>query len=753
MSDASNYRGHPPNTCGYAEAEIEARAVSKSAQLWKVQCLNGTAHKNDDSDPSAFYYPMSGWYGCNVCGKRGFATDRLFSTQKGRTADRQPSRNGVSKREFLPDRIPENATLTGTYPYKRSTGEVIHRIRRYDWIKTDDNGRKRSRKEYLPQHLEKGKWKLGTGPTQWQPYNADKLAKAKVVYIVEGEKCANALSELTPLDTTVVTSAFGTNSAWKTDWACLRKRIEDDACGVLFIPDCDAAGEKYIHSVAWELKIKTIEVIRVDNSGRGDGYDVADWLSEGNSWNDLPAPVLTQVKSKEEFDERKRATEKATNGKSHRVQETAYDREIGLISVDERIDRNRAVAARRVHWLIHQFIAAGQTTLIYGDSGVGKTTIVRSLVKHIVEATDPFDSNGKIDEDRGKRGRAIWWLGEEDLALTKPKFSAADISTDDVDMLDKGHKWSCEDTIEVQVDGSRQFLDVSPHTQLLNRIDQASADGKPYRVIVIDPLSKMIGDTNKADLFERRWDETIVTLEARGLAVIGIVHPRKDNPVNSTLEASLKGTERLFSLPRVVAYARASTSKALLRQARENDNGVTHRNPIRDRFSTTGNGELNEDSGLIGVLCPLKNSHERPELLQAWQYSIIVKDDVGAAKFSSTPWRAADFDYLELDGKSFGAAVAAKYVVHKREKQTKQEQLAAVQLEDQVVESASRIEFLNGLFEKQSEWSTSDFRKAVEQQGFSYNSGSFLRSREKIAVFNRSTQVWTRKPKHSIKES
>ena len=255
----------------------------------------------------------------------------------------------------------------------------------------------------------------------------------------------------------------------------------------------------------------------------------------------------------------------------------------------------------------------------------------------------------------------------------------------------------------------------------------------------------MIGDTNKADLFERRWDETVVTLESRGLAVIGIVHPRKDNPINSRLEASLKGTERLFSLPRVVAYVRASTTRALLRQANEQGEGVTHRNPIRDRFNATCDGDLNEDNGLIGVLCPLKNNHVQPELLQAWQYSIVVRDNVGTAEFSSIPWKATDFDYRALDGRSFGSTVASKYELYRREKQSKQEQLAAVQLEDQAVETASRVEFLKSLFVQRKEWVASDFRRVVEEQGYSYNSGSFLRARQKVAVYNSSKQIWTRK--------
>ena len=159
VSDTSNYRGDSPITCGYSEAEIEARAISKSSKLWKVRCLNGAAHKNDDSHPSAFYYPENGWYGCNVCGKQGFASDRLYSAQQKRVNGRRPPRSGSKRKEFLPDRIPSHAKLTETYPYKRVAGRTIHRVRRYDWVEEDDEGNSINCKEYLPQHLANGKWK------------------------------------------------------------------------------------------------------------------------------------------------------------------------------------------------------------------------------------------------------------------------------------------------------------------------------------------------------------------------------------------------------------------------------------------------------------------------------------------------------------------------------------------------------------------------------------------------------------------
>ena len=677
-----------------------------------------------------------------------------------------PPRSRSGRKEFLPDRIPQDASLTATYLYNRTTGRTIHRVRRYDWI---DEETGRERKEYLPQHFVNGEWKHGTGRTKWQTYNASEVASARTVYVVEGEKCADTLGNVVPESTAVITSAFGTNSAWKTDWSCLRKRIEADDCDIVFVPDCDATGEKYIHSVAWELEVDSINVIRVADIGRNDGYDIADWLAEGRTWKDLPSPTEIPVRSKEDFEEEKQRPAPRPTSKPQLIHETAYDREIGNLTVDERIERNRLIEPQRINWLIHQFIASGQTTIVFGKSGRGKTTIVRSLIRHIVEGTDPFLPTSETAVTSNERGRALWWLGEEDVALTKPKFSAADLELDDIDMLDRGHKWRCDDVLEVSVDGSKDFVDISPHTQLLNRIDRATRDGRPYRVIVVDPLSTMIGETNKADVFEKRWDETVVTLESRGLAVIGIMHPRKDDPINSPLEASLRGTERLFSLPRLVAHVQSETTKEILRQSKEFDDGVTHANPIRDRFNATCEGTLNENRGSIGVLSPLKNSHIRPERLLAWQYSLVnvngsddsgesptddshngvdEQDGDGVAEFSRIPWRPEDLGLLDRDGKSFGSAVASKYELMRREKQTKQEQLAAVELEDRKEEGETLEGLMSAWFDRQHNWPCDELNEKIQEHGYSPSSGAASRARKKIAILDRSRLIWTkRQPK------
>lgn len=662
--------------CGYTEAQIRARAASTNHPFWSVHCLNGEAHKHDDRHASAYYSVETGWYGCRVCGLKGFADDR--------------------------DRPDWNKPQDRTY----SNGTVVHR-------------RVQDGKKKVIQTVSKSKKKA-------QPYNHSTLHPGiQRIWIVEGEKCADTLQpHLDPRTQAVVTSLQGSSSPHLTDWTAVQDARER-GCEILFLPDLDKAGAKYIFGVAKQLYIDKLNVIRLDPK-RNDGYDIVDWLDEGHTIANLPKPEIVTAKP----------AEASVVDRSQIVRSTAYEREVGQLSIDNRIDSNKSKPAETVEWLIHPFVAAGHATVLYGAPASGKSTVARALVKAMIESIDPFDDS-KPQLFDGTPGRILWWMGEEHLATTLLKFDTIGIDREWCDILDRDFDWQCTDEIVIEPDGSDHFAVKSPYTQLLERIDAANAAGKPYRAIIIDSLPQIIGDTNKAEIFERRWKEIIVPLERRNVAVIAIAHPRKDNPTNASLEASLKGTERLFSLPRLVVYARAAPTKDLLAQSKEREEGVIHSNPIRDRFNATGDSDLREDEGLIGVLVPLKNSHERPENLTAYQYSIVNLDGIGIARFSYKPWRTNDFTTQQLDGRSFGATVAEKYELKRRERLSKSEQLAQEHLADHESTQIS----LNRMYEQAAknnpEGIASDaLQKFIEDMGFEWRTGQSARTRLKHFTYD-----------------
>ena len=116
-------------------------------------------------------------------------------------------------------------------------------------------------------------WKIGdawqmTYPAVRPLYRLSELSKARRVYVVEGEKAADALASLGVESTT---SAGGASSAAKADWSPLKGRQ------VFILPDADDAGEKY----ADEVRERTGGVV-LDLPGltAGTGHDVVDWISD-----------------------------------------------------------------------------------------------------------------------------------------------------------------------------------------------------------------------------------------------------------------------------------------------------------------------------------------------------------------------------------------------------------------------------------------------------------------------------------------
>ena len=538
MSDESNYRGRTPRDCGFTEAEIEARAVSQSTKVWKVRCLNGSAHKHDDSHPSAFFYVQTGWYGCNVCGLQGIASDRLYANQQKRVEGRRPAGAGKRRKDFRPSRIPEHATLTATHGYKRVDGSTVHRVRRYDWVETLSDGTTQDRKEYVPQHLVDGVWKIGIGDLDWQPYNAFAISNAKVVYLVEGEKCADALDEVAPGGTAVITSAFGTNSAWKTDWSCLRKFIEEDDRSLVLIPDCDKPGEKYIHSVAWELKLDRIKVIRVGDNDRDDGYDVADWLPEGHAWSDLPGLREIKVRSKEEFVEQRQHAKSPS---------TRNDRNASVEIDVEAIDMLNDFNPKPLSWLIEGVIPRGKLTLIVGRGGIGKSTMALWIAARLSSDQVLFDTPRK-------RAKTLIFTSEDDWQDTtsvRLKLMYADFANignlRSFEDLSKSFDWGSA----VEIDALQRYISF-----------------KRYDMLVIDPIIDILGghSNNDGAAIRRAIEKKLKPILASGCTVLGVHHERKDVKRNDALLDRALGSQAWTAAARSVIHMQAVKKDAAKRR-------------------------------------------------------------------------------------------------------------------------------------------------------------------------------------------
>jgi len=183
------------------------------------------------------------------------------------------------KHDFDNLRHPKAGVPATQYVYRDEAGNPVLIANRYDNSK--------SGKFYLPFNVGRGEWKA---PVERPIYNLDKIAAADPatpIIFVEGEKCADALSELGYLTTTT----FGGGKAdKKSDLSPLTER------NVVLWPDFDETGHSYVRSVAETLRALcdvTVRIIPIsDETLRnvyvganaptyGKGWDAADAVGEG----------------------------------------------------------------------------------------------------------------------------------------------------------------------------------------------------------------------------------------------------------------------------------------------------------------------------------------------------------------------------------------------------------------------------------------------------------------------------------------
>ncbi len=150
-----------------------------------------------------------------------------------------PSRSPRSPREF-------DSAAAGADAYRTTHGPEAAK-----WVYHDAQGkpiglvmrwnRKDGKKDYRPVWRFGERWRL-THPEVRPLYALDRLAAApdEIVFVAEGEKCAEMLRTLGLLATT---SQGGSNAARQGDWSPLTGR------NIVVLPDADEPGSKYAAQV------------------------------------------------------------------------------------------------------------------------------------------------------------------------------------------------------------------------------------------------------------------------------------------------------------------------------------------------------------------------------------------------------------------------------------------------------------------------------------------------------------------------
>lgn len=497
----------------HTEAEILKGSPTQRPGDWQpVHCPNPSAHKHGDRNPSGSYNLATGFYRCFGCGLMGYAKDRNRPDWEARQT---------------------RAYSNGTKVY-RDYSDGAKRFWQSSGSKADDPPK---------------------------PYNHETLhSGVQGVYIVEGEKCADALVEhLDPRTEAVLTSKQGATSAEKTDWSPVLDAIER-RCEIVFLPDCDLAGDSYIRTVAEILGLEKINVIRL---GRENGYDIADWLDQGKTRDTLPEPTV---------EDRVLST---TEGKDYR----------GLFGHHE---------PEELRWLAEDMIPAGKLTLLFGRAKIGKSTMAMHIASMVSQQKQPF-AERPLPSFRpvlGKPHRVLVYSSEDDwndAIAVRLKLMNADMRN--IAPLRSQYDPRLSFDWSAQQRGDNRPTDFEVLLHILRE--------EPVSLLVIDPLIDIItgGNNNDAATIRRAIEERLLPIMSLGVTVVGVHHERKGARPDDLLLDRALGSQAWPAVARSVLYMQALPKRIAL--------GVgTNPQPrgSADRKYNVTMRDLGTNSSLMGVV-------------------------------------------------------------------------------------------------------------------------------------------------------
>jgi 5S rRNA maturation endonuclease (ribonuclease M5) len=361
-------------------------------------------------------------------------------------------------------------TFAGDWTYHNADSSEALKVLRFELV--DD-------KAYRPIHPFKGKWKLGDPAGPLPLYRLPELTTSKVVFVVEGEKCADALRAI---GVPATTSPHGAASAEKSDWAPLAGKA------VVILPDNDDAGRKYARDVARLLvKLDPPALVKiVELPGVPAGGDIVEYLAAGGTreslialadsvpWIDpaelIGGPLLTCLAD---------------------------------------------VESREIQWLWAGRIALGRITLLVGRPGEGKSFLTIDMAARVTTGTPWPDGRGC------PRGSVILVCAEDDPGDTiRRRLDAHHADARKVHLLSAVRRIDCE--------GKK-------HDVLFTLADVAALESAlkthpDCRLIVVDPIGSFLGGDTDA----HRDNEVRGVLapvgklaEKYGPAVLVVAHRRK----------------------------------------------------------------------------------------------------------------------------------------------------------------------------------------------------------------------------------
>lgn len=369
----------------------------------------------------------------------------------------------------------KHGNIKGSWTYQDITGaDILHIFR----LEKDDE------KTYRPVHPNKHGFKLGTCPEPYPLYNLmtlKGLPRGSLVFIVEGEKCADALDQLGFCATT---SPGGAQAASRTDWSIL--------CDyeVILLPDNDKPGKEYMAAVASELQLlrNPPRVRKVELAELPSGGDIVDYIESRKKAGCSTDRIVTEIQKT--------------------IDETEYL--FGLIAV-----RASDIQPKELRWLWYHRIPLGKITLFTGDPDLGKSTVTLDIVSRVTTGS-PWPDTPQIPN---KAGNVLLLSAEDDPHDTiVPRLQASRCNLERVTIVEAVKTADTEtglNTFSLQRDIKylRQYIRQNPQT----------------RLIIIDPISAYLGgvDSHKNAEIRTLFEPLKRLVQDHDLSIIIVTHQNK----------------------------------------------------------------------------------------------------------------------------------------------------------------------------------------------------------------------------------
>lgn len=350
-------------------------------------------------------------------------------------------------------------------------------------------------KSFRPVSRFDGRWIIGDPPEPLPVYHLPELLATKPgerVFIVEGERCADAMTEL---GFNCTTSAHGSKSAGKSDWSALAGK------DVVIVPDHDQAGEGYARDVAAHLARMnprpTVRVVRLAECWTlEEGEDIANVVADHGGDEARLKDIRESIEALAEA------------AKPIKPEEVPMHGAPVVLRLSD-------VAAEAIDWLWFGRIARGTMTMLVGRPGDGKSFATADWAARVSTGRDWPDGS------TCERGSVLLVSGEDDPGrVIRPRLEAHGADLHRVHLLRGIHS--------IGDDGkAREVMftldDLAALEKALEGIDDPA-------LIVIDPIGSFIGgrvDAHRDNEVRGVLAPLAMLAQRFNVAVVLVAHQRK----------------------------------------------------------------------------------------------------------------------------------------------------------------------------------------------------------------------------------